>query len=329
MATEDSQAGSGQAARVTELLLDAVLAQPVQTMIVPELHARLAVGVLRHQLRAPLPLLNTAVAAAVRWLHAQGTVGQVMPPAVVELLRELLRRPYMPERELLLGLLGRPPLRALTRELMVGTLLDYGRKLRAGAAETAPGQKPASKGGFSALGRLASEAVRKGGAVAMAVAPGVTSAVSDELERQMQRRAAEFTDGALDELMQRAATTLTDPQRRADQTALKLALLDYVLGLRGPVLARELERLEPQAVSELVRVAALGWLQRDSAETELVALLHKVQAMAPDKTLGALLAELGVLAPVRAALLQLFTQATGPLLTSGALAQALTGSGAE
>jgi hypothetical protein len=316
---------------VTALLLDAVLAQPVQTVLVPELHARLVVTVLRHQLRAPLPLLNTAVAAVVRWLQAQGAIGQAIPPAVIQLLRELLRRPYMPDRQIVLGLLGRPPLRALTRELMVGTLLDYGRKLRAGGAEPpAPGQKaPPPKGGFSALGRLASEAVRKGSAVAMAVAPGVTSAVSDEFERQMQRRAAEFTDGAVDDLMQRAATTITDPQHRAEQTDLKLALLDYVLTLRGPVLAQEIERIEPHAVSELVRVAALSWFERETAEAELVALFHKIREQAPNQTISALLSEAGVLDPVRAALLPLFVQATGPLISSGALGRALTGSGAE
>lgn len=208
---------------------------------------------------------------------------------------------------------------------MVGTLLDYGRKLRPGNPEPGPGQKPtggAAKGGL--LSRLASEAVRKGGAAAMAMAPGVTSAMSDEFERQMQRRATEFADGAVDNLLQRAATTLTDPGRRAEQTELKLALLDYGLSLRGPELARELERLQPAALAELVRAAAHSWLGRDSAEADLVALLQQVRDRAPEKTLRELLAELGVLLPVRAALLHLFAQAAGPVLKSGALQRALS-----
>ncbi len=329
MATEESLAGSSATARVTELLLDALLGQPIHKVLVPELHAQLVVAVLRQQLRAPLPLLNQAVVAAVAWLRTQGTIGQGLPTPVVALLRELVRRPYMPERELLLGVLALPPLRALTRELMVGTLLDYGRKLRAGAAEPPPGHKaPPPKGGFSALGRLASEAVRKGSAVAMAVAPGVTNAVSDEFERQLQRRSVEFTESAVEDLMSRAATTLTEPARQADQLALRQALLEHVLSQRGPVLARELERMEPHAVSELVRVAALSWFTRDTAVAELVALLQKVRAQAPDKSIAALLEELGVLAAVRTALLQLFVQSAAPLVESGALARALSGSGA-
>ena len=58
MATERSQVGSGAAQRVTELLLDSVLSQPVQTLLLPELHARLLVAGLAHALRGPRPLLQ-------------------------------------------------------------------------------------------------------------------------------------------------------------------------------------------------------------------------------------------------------------------------------
>jgi hypothetical protein len=101
-----------------------------------------------------------------------------------------------------------------------------------------------------------------------------------------------------------------------------------VLTLRGPQLARELERLEMPAVAELVRAAALAWLQRASAEADLLTLLLKLRDHAPAKTLRELLAELSILLPVRAALLHLVAQATGPVLKSGALQRALLGSGA-
>ena len=57
------------------------------------------------------------------------------------------------------------------------------------------------------------------------------------------------------------ATILTDPQRRAAQEELKLALLEAVLSLRGTQLASELTRLQPVELGKLIRAAALAWLE--------------------------------------------------------------------
>lgn len=333
MTTDDLSAGSGPAEQVSALLLDSLLALPLQTLLAPKVQAPLLRAALCRLLRSPGALpgsgtgLDALTAQAARWLRAQATLRQAIPPSLIELMRELLRRPYVPDRGLMLGLMSVPPLRTLTRELMVGTLLDYGRKLRAATTEPAAGAKGAGaapKGGL--LGRLATEAVRKGGAAAQALAPGVTSLVTDELERQMQRRATEFADGSVDELLQRAAATLTDPQRAAEQTAVKLAVLDYMLERRGSELAQELLRLEPHAVSELLRQALLRFLESDTGEADLAAILQGLSEAAASKpalSLGALLESAGALSPVREALLLLFRQVTGPVLANGALQKAL------
>lgn len=326
MATDDLQSEGDLAAQVAELLVDSFLAQRLDRLLLPERHGPLVLLLLGSLLRGDpdrqRALLQSGLAQALGWLSAQPQLGAALPPAVAALMRDLLRRPYVPDRALLLGLLSTPPLRRLTRELMVGTLLDYGRKLRLATAEPAAG---APKGGL--LGRLASEAVRKGGAAAQAIAPGMTGLLTDELERQMQRRATEFAEGAVDDLLQRAVSTLTDPQRAGEQLALKLALFDYVLTLRGAEVARELEKLEPLALAELVRAALLRWLDSRSAEGELIALLEKLRAALLEQgwagTLRELLEAGGALAPVRAALRPLFAQVTAPVLASGELGRLL------
>jgi hypothetical protein len=326
MATDDLQSEGDLAAQVAELLVDSFLAQRLDRLLLPERHGPLVLLLLGSLLRGDpdrqRALLQSGLAQALGWLNTQPQLGAALPPAVAALMRDLLRRPYVPDRALLLGLLSTPPLRRLTRELMVGTLLDYGRKLRLATAEPAAG---APKGGL--LGRLASEAVRKGGAAAQAIAPGMTGLLTDELERQMQRRATEFAEGAVDDLLQRAVSTLTDPQRAGEQLALKLALFDYVLTLRGAEVARELEKLEPLALAELVRAALLRWLDSRSAEGELIALLEKLRAALLEQgwagTLRELLEAGGALAPVRAALRPLFAQVTAPVLASGELGRLL------
>lgn len=240
----------------------------------------------------------------------QGPIGErlrdILPPEVVSLLRELLSRPYTPDRTLVVAVLSREPFRRLNRELMMGTLLDYSRRVRSSMAEGGTGKS------FGALGRLASEAVKKSTSALGAIAPGVTSAVSDEFDRQMQRRAAEFADGAVDEMVQRLAKTLTDPTRAAEQVELKLAMLDALLALRGPQLAQEISRMQLPVCAEKLQAAALAWLEREDASAKLTQglalLLTALDSALPRREF--------MTSGLRAALLALLTHLLRPLATS-------------
>ena len=238
-----------------------------------------------------------------RLLDRPGTLRDVVPPPIVDVLRTLLSRPYLLPRPLLVSVLSRPPLRRLSRELMIGTLLDYSRKVR-----TQVGEVSQSRGGM--LGRLATEAVKKSTSAIGSLAPGVTAAVSDELERQFRSRASEFADSAVDDLAQRLAAILTDPARMAEHKDLARSLLDFALDLPLQTVRAELSRLSPLAVTQEVRQAVHAWLLRPESDAELLSLFQLLSADLATHSLTSLLGEAAT--PLRQLLQDLFTTALRP-----------------
>lgn len=312
----DVKAGPGALTQaVAEALVDALLTRPPHELLPPERLAPLLRELSLAALRSPRAeeAQDRLLQAAVEALRGHVKLRQSLRPQAAVLLRELIALPYVPDRTLLVGLLTQRPFQRIARELMVGTLLDYSRRLRATVGEGAP---PKSMG---MLGRLATEAVRKSTSALGTIAPGVTSAVSDEFERQLQRRAAEFADGAVEEMVQRAAGILTDPARAAEHVEMKLALLDFVLDRPGPVLARELERMQLGGVFTPLRAALAAWLEREQATSEINAALLFLQQHAPAPTLHALLEGFGALPAARAILGTILASGLQPLLDSGEL----------
>jgi hypothetical protein len=312
-ASPSSRPGDDGAARLADAILDAILGQPLEALLPPMLLARLLREASLWHLRSAgaEELMRALLPQLQGFLRDLGNrpLRDALPQEAVAGLRELLTRPYTPDRALLVAALSSQPFRRLNRELMVGTLLDYSRRLRTSVEGGGMGK------GLSTLGRLASEAVKKSTSALGSIAPGMTSAVSDEFERQMQRRAADFADGAVDEMVQRVATTLTDPTRTAEQTELKLALLDFMLELRGAQVARELERMQPAAVAASLSALARVWLDREQATMELAAallwLMSRLRSQPP--------------AAVRSALHALLAHVLRPLLDKGAPLSALAG----
>lgn len=292
-------------AAVVELLIDALLGRPLGDILPP---ARLC-ATLQQLGRLYLPSSQAEQHAILVWqrldrlLDRPGTLRDVVPPPIVDVLRTLLSRPYLLPRPLLVSVLSRPPLRRLSRELMIGTLLDYSRKVR-----TQVGEVSQSRGGM--LGRLATEAVKKSTSAIGSLAPGVTAAVSDELERQFRSRASEFADSAVDDLAQRLAAILTDPARMAEHKDLARSLLDFALELPLQTVRAELTRLDPLAVTSEVRRAVHAWLLRPESEAELLALLQLLSADLSTHSVTSLLGEAAT--PLRELLQDLFTTALRP-----------------
>lgn len=311
------------AARLAGVIVDACLARSPFALVPPQQLAPLLRELALAALRSPgadamtQALLGSALAA----LRPRARLRDGLPPELLALLRELAARPYVPDRELIIGALSLRPCQRLTRELMVGTLLDFSRRVRTAVATGGTSDGGKARGGV--LGRLATEAVRKSTSVMGTLAPNVTSAVTDEFERQLQRRAAEFAEGEAVEMVQRLATVLTDPLRAAEHKELKLALLEFVLDRPGSQLVAELERAQPVELAARLRAAALGWLEREGATAELTAALQWLQARLDGQTLAALLGATGALAPLRTVLVAYFTPTLQPLLESGELLRAL------
>lgn len=328
LAAPSSTPPADAAHRLAEVLLDGCMGRPLHALLPPSLAAELGRAVALSLLRDPMAdaRLAQGLTRLQDSLRRVPTLRALLPADAVLLLQELARTPYVPDRSLLVALLSRPPFRRLNRELMLGTLVDYSRRIRSTLADPNAGRN------LGMLGRLATQAVQRGTAAVGAVASGVASVVTDELERQMQRRAAEFAEGAVDELVGRLANTLTDPTRAAEHAELKLALLDFALELRGEALAAELSRAQPLRLAGTLRTALLSWLDRPAAASELSAALSWVYAQDlggkpwGDHTLRELLLTLSTLpadaADATAASVSASSSPAGPVLQA-ALATAI------
>lgn len=305
---------------LAEVIIDSCFGRPLDELLPPLLLSQVLRPALIATLRSPRAdeLLASLVTTLTDSLRSPTTLLKWCPPPLLTLLRQLAKHPYTPDRALLLTVMSQPACRRLMRELMVGTLLDYGRKLRTATSDGSAGK------GLGALSRLAGEAMKKGSGAFSALAPGVASAVADEFDRQLQKRAADFADGAVDELLGKMAAILTDPQRRAAQEELKLALLEAVLSLRGTQLASELTRVQPVELGKLVRTAALAWLERDEAAAELTSAWSFLIQQAHGRSLRDLLGEAAVLLPTRAAARQLLSHLLRPVVASGSLLSILS-----
>ncbi len=269
---------------LAEAVVDAVLGQPLLSLCPPDKLVTVLTQAARLHLSSPL----AAEQADRLWqwvkgrLSVPGTLRQLVPAPLAGLLRSLVARPYSLPKAQVVALLGRPPLRRLQRELMLATLVDYSRKVR-----TQVGEVSQSRGGM--LGRLATEAVKKSTSAIGSLAPGVTAAVSDELERQFRTRASEFADSAVDDLAQRMAQILTDPTRQAEQRELVLSMLDFALDLPLATIRDELAKMDPVTMAAEVRKGVVAWLSRPDSTADLASLLAQLAPLVQDQSLAALL----------------------------------------
>lgn len=283
--------GSEQALdELAAALVDDALATPVGALVSPPALANEIVEGLR-------AWLNSEVAheaqlrwagKARSWLRERAmTLGQLTGSDVEDAALDLAALPYVPSREILIFLLDREPMRLLLRELFMDSLLKFGNKLRASMIAN-----PVAKG-LGGLGRFARDRARS--TMFGAFASDVAERLTDEVERQLEKRAAEFAEAALSGLAARLADLLSDPARAQQQASLREALVDGLFALQTSELADEMERSNPTKRSEIIRRGIGLWIASDDATKQihdaLVGLLEGYQ----DRPLGEVLSEAGLL----------------------------------
>ncbi len=277
---------------LAELLVDQHLERPLEDLIWPEETGSLLCELLLAWQRSDLAQENIQHnwQRLVAWLEGQHEpMGQVLPKVLLDGASELAAQPVRLNRELLLTMLDRPAVRKLIRELLVDTLISFGKKLRNPVAESRLGK------GISGIGRMA-----KGRASGVrSLAGDLMGVVSDEVERQLEGRATEFADGALSQILHKLADYLCEPARAADQAALRRAFLDGLWDLTGAQLAHELSRADVEITTMFLRSVLISWLDRPQAKEDLASWLRTLSASGDFDSSAELLEALGMLQGVR------------------------------
>jgi hypothetical protein len=274
--------------RLAALVVEHELSQPLETLFPPPLLARALKAALEGWLASDTA--DRELASALEHLHLQltqekRTVREAVPPEFAKGLAELASRRYSPDRTMVLAVLDRPPVRALARGLLLNVLIEFSRKVSAPVTENRLAK------GFSGLARLAAEQAKgSGGALG-----GIASALSDEIERQVEKRARDFTDSALTGIFQQLADALSDPSRASEQAEMRVALLEGVLGLPLERLGRELSRADVPGGAAVVRKALSQWLGSRDVTVEMEGWLTRAMERDGKRPVREVLGTLGLL----------------------------------
>ena len=254
--------------RLARLVVQEMLARPLEEVVDAHRTATVAAEVLGDWLRserAELKLLEAWKESIERVRCEERTLGELAPSEVIEAVEQLAMQHYSPDRQLLLSVLDRPPVRELFRELLTETLTSFGKKISAG-------------GGSSALGALGKLGAGRSKGGLLGRVGGVASAVGGEVERQLERRIPEYVDSGLSQMIQRFVELLSDPDRAAEQAAVRVALLQGLWERTGPEIADELSRLDAPATAAVLRQSLTAWVSRPEAIPQLAGWIEGLTA---------------------------------------------------
>lgn len=283
---KDEQALRELAALSVEVLLD----RPVNQLLPAEVVIATVRQGLDGWLKAPgaVTALGRGVELIVAELNATPRpLKDVVARDVREAVREVVGRPFSPDRRLVLTVIDREPTRELVRQLLLDFVLEFGRKASAPVAGVAKG--------LGTFAKLAGEAVKsRTGTIGSLV-----GAVGSEVERQMEKRAVEFVDAALSGVFGQLADAISDPKRAAEAAELRVAMIDGVLELTLPQLAREVTNADVPGGAEVLRKGLERWLASEASGEVLRQLVELALRDGGNKPAREVLDELGLLTVVK------------------------------
>jgi hypothetical protein len=276
---------NGAAARLAGLLVEDALARTAFELV----DVRFTAAALRDAVRAltssdaATARIVAAITAAEAAVAAEARpFGALLPAPLGLAARELASLPSTPPRDVVIKLLDREPLKKLLRAQVTDTLIAFGRR-----AASPVSDNPIARG-LGGLGKRALGAGGKSGALG-----ALASAVSGEVERQVEKRANDFADTAVAGILEGLADQISDPTRAREQSAMRLALLDGLLELTG---AEAAQLVRAPAVDRVaaVRKALAAWSAQDSFEGDIETVVTAALAGDGGRTLGEIVADLGL-----------------------------------
>ncbi len=248
----------GGADRLADLLLDDLLDRPLSELVDARWMAeRLVVSV---RSAAADPRVEAWLRDRVNDLRARVPDGVPDIPAAIRApLGELLARPYVPDRAVVGRLIDHETARLLLKNLFQDLLVAFARRLKPPTPQMT---------GLPSFGRL----TRLG--------EGVLGAVGHGIEHQIEQKAREFTDQAVQKLVDKMADHLCNPDLVVEYGAWRAHGLDVLCGTDMRVLAGEVEKLDPEALIATGAALVRGIAGRE----ELVGEIESVLAAAMEST---------------------------------------------
>lgn len=271
------------------LVVDHLLEQPLEVLVDPDRTADQIVRALDTATRGEQSeaWLRERI-AELRDQVPEGRVGDHAPPEVVAPLREVLARPYQPDRALVGRFMDHTAMRELVKGVMRSSLHGFVQKVKdlQQSVPVPPAVQRRSGGGFSRL-RALSDGVR-------AVSEGVVGQVGKEFEQRMSSKVGEFVDEALAQAMSQVADHLCDPDHAAKWGDYRAFVLDEVLTLDNRAVATEIEKLDPDNLVAVGAATGRALARRDGFREDLSSLIRTAIDATEGRTVRDFLRETGL-----------------------------------
>jgi hypothetical protein len=203
----------------------------------------------------------------------EGTAGDRVPEEIRRPLRDVVARPYLPDRVLVGRLLDHAAMQRLLRDVLVGALQSFVSKLKAPV--------PARLSRLRALG-------------GKALQEGLLGGLSQEIERHAEARIRDFVDGAVHTFVAQVADHVTAPEHAARYAEFRAHVLDTLLDTELAVFAGEIDKLHPDDLVSTGAATARALARRAGFEGEITAAIRAAVEASGEQSLGQLLARAGV-----------------------------------
>jgi hypothetical protein len=224
------------------------------------------------------------------------------PSEVDAPLRQMLSRPWSPDRALVSRIIDQEAVRTLVRDVLRDALIRFSKRLRSDRLSRL-GSKAAERS-RGLLGRMAGNSLPNLGGLA----ENLVGTVAEEVEHQLEARVDEFVRGATGEAIEAIAAHLASPKHARAYADLRVEVLDVLLASTASTVAKEAEKLAPEELVDVVLAAVRSEVRapdfRARTEERVAAALES----AGEQSLGALLDELG--------LREVWTETTCTLVTA-------------
>jgi hypothetical protein len=266
----------GATASLVTLSVDHVMTQPVNALIEADWLAGQIV---------------TAIAAASesdqteRWIRERiaelranpppGSLRDQLPTEVIGPVRDMVVRPFVPDRVIIGRMLGHRAVETLVRDLLVGAIQSFSQRFRPNLPSGIPG---------AGLGLRSLKKVRK----------SVLGGIGQELEKQAESRVREFVDSVLAQVLAQVADRICDAKDAEIYGRFRGHLMDQILDTPMVDLDHELGKVDPDALVQTGVAIANSLAKRANLRDEVRDMVQAGLEAMGDKTIGAHLKEAGI-----------------------------------
>jgi hypothetical protein len=269
-------------AGLAKLTLDTFFATPFSRITSAEKLAGWVHEALRGWANGPdsAKALERLVESTINALNADSrTLREANPKELLTAVEELAARPVSPDKALVMKLIDQKPLRDRIREMVIATVTDFTAR--------APGAGVAK--GLTGVARFAAGQVkaRTGGLGAL------MGAVSEEVQGQLEKRAKDFADVALQGVLAEIADIVSNPSRSQQAADIRVAVIRGAYDLKLSQLGRELVNLDLPGGGEVLRAHVKRWVESEACKDQLLELMEELFAPFAQRTVGEVARDFG------------------------------------